>query len=284
MFRDYLLQFLKIDKLLKYLVVNHLKTHQHIATLLSFLFKQVRDVLGNTESAAKIGKSILEDLPDSNYLKPVMWAEYKREKKESTSQHQRKECFAFGVSLGVRSYVRPIFLYIKLSQLRKIEDENTVVTPQDFESFRHGMKRKKMNVKSKYSEFKWPCKSCEIFFEEKSFKPKRTRSEESYLPFGNCAEYDVIRTKKLDKRLDSPNVKSKWTHVEKACTNQFLAFKELSRIIGELDGPEKASERNHALQRYHTKTRTPRMKVLRYESNPSHADHELIAVVWPPEN
>ena len=71
----------------------------HIATLLSYLFKQVRDVLGNPGSAATTGKSILESLPDSNYLKPVMWTQYKTEEKESTSQHERKECFAFGVPL-----------------------------------------------------------------------------------------------------------------------------------------------------------------------------------------
>ena len=234
-------------------------------------------MLGNTEFAAKLGKYILEDLPDSNYLKPAMWAEYKRKEKESTSQHETKECFAFGVSLGVRSYVRPLFLCIKLNQLRKIEDENTVVALQDFESFRQSMKRKRMNVKTKYSKSKEPCDSCQIFF---YLKPEHTQSKESFLPFGNCAEYDIIRTKNLDYYLDSPDVKSEWSKIEKACTNQLKAFKSLER---ELDESKKASG-NDMLEAYHTKTRTPKMKVLRYESNPSQADHKLIAVVWPPEN
>ena len=145
------------------------------------------------------------------------------------------------------------------------------------------MKRNEKDLKTKYSKLRDPCISCQIFFDGKSFDPESTRSEEDYPPFGNCAEYDVIRTKKLSRYLGSADVKSEWSNVEKACTNQFLAFKEFSQNPGrELDGPEKTSE-NGMLQAYHKTTRTPKMKVLRYEWDPSQAENKLIAVVWPPE-
>lgn len=249
------------------MVVSHLKTYMltHSNTSNLFLFKQVRDVLGNTETAAKIGKDILESLPDKNKLKPTTWAQHK----------ERKECF--GVSLGVRPYVRSLFLYIKLSQLRRIEDNYTGGRLQDVNAFKHLM-RMETDEDSNYEEPADACPSCKIFFDKDSSYPQYTRSQDGP-PFGNCAEYDVIRTENLDYCLASPDVKILWDDVKSACIKQFKAFKELAR---KLDGPRRPwPPRNTMLQTYHTTTRAAKTKVLRYEWNLLQRDYRLIAVVWP---
>ena len=222
-------------------------------------------MLGNTEFSAIIAKSILEDLPDKNKLKPKMWAQHK----------ERKECF--GVSLGVRSYVRSLFLYTKLSQLREIGDEYTGVRLQDVDAIRH-MDIMIPDEKSKYAIPAKPCLSCKIFFDpDGKIIPEHKRFQD-YAPFGNCAEYDVIRTENLDYFLASPDVKILWDDVKSACIKQFKAFKELAR---KLDLPGRAPRRppgNAMLRTFYVKT-----KVLRYKWDISRRDYKLIAEVWPPE-
>ena len=251
-------------------------------------------MLGNNEFAAAIGKSILECLPDMNKLKPKMWAQHK----------ERKECF--GVSLGVRSYVRSLFLYTKLSQLRKIEREYRGVRLQDVDAFRH-MDIMIPDERSEYAVPAQPCLSCRIFFHpDKRTNPERTRFQGgSCPPFGNCAEYDVIRTENLDYCLAFPDVKALWDDVESACNMQFKAFKDLARKLDGPGRPPRRPPRNAMLQtyhtamlrtyhtamlrtyhtamlrKYHTTTRKAETKVLRYKWDSSRREHKLIADVWP---
>ena len=234
------------------------------------MLKQVQDIQGNTEAAGTNGKSILEALPDLNKLKPAVWAEHKK----------KKECF--GVSLGVRSYVRSLYLYRKLSQLRKMKDQDIAL--QNVHAHRH--KKKGKGKATKYKKPKPPCPSCKIVFDPSTFNSKDAEKPPEKVPFfGNCAEYDVIRTGKLDSCLVSI-ANSLWNDVELACIKQFSAFTELTR---KLDEPNNTS-RNDILQTYHTKTHEAKTKVLRYEwdrnvmntAEPNIMNTaKLVTVVWP---
>ena len=59
----------------------------------------------------KLLEKCLEELSDMNYFKPVVWA-----------QEWRQPDLHHGVSLGVRTFVRPLYLYIKLNQLKNVQD------------------------------------------------------------------------------------------------------------------------------------------------------------------
>jgi hypothetical protein len=106
---------------------NGFKTNDH------FYRFQVRDLFdGNHKEASIFGRKFLESLPDVNYLKPPVWAEVVEDKK-------KPECF--GVSLGVRTFVRPLFLYIKLTQLRR--NGNNHVKLEDVNAFQSMYRKSK---------------------------------------------------------------------------------------------------------------------------------------------
>ena len=228
---------------------------------------QVRDLLGD-EDASVWCRETLEGLPNGNYLKPAVWAEH-----ESRTEY-------FGVSLGVRSFVRPLYLYIKLSQLRKINSGHTRLKLEEVDAFQ-SMDRRIMieerayHEKSKYNKAIDPCKSCETFFGPTKNWPRA--SSINLPPFGNCAEYDIIRTENLDYYLASSCVIRLWSDVEVACKEQFRAFKELTK---KLDGPGNLSK-TEILQTYHTSTCNAKPKVLVF--NFWRGEYKLIAQEWPPK-
>ena len=84
--------------------------------------------LNAIESTIEIGKKFLESLHDTNNLKPKVWAQ------------QREKTRFFGVSLGVRSFVRPLYLYIKLRELRNSKDKYNTVKLQVVVAYIHEQK------------------------------------------------------------------------------------------------------------------------------------------------
>ena len=192
-------------------------------------------MLDNSEKAPEIGRQHLECLPDRNYLKPMIWAEHKN----------KPECF--GVSLGVRSFVRPLYLGIKLSQLRN--DEN-VVKLEDVNAFQ-SMDRN-MSSKYKKNNIKPPCHSCQIFFEK----------ERNFSLFGNCAEYDAIGTASSNGKLREIKKRQDWVEFELACKKHLTEFSKLTSD----------------LKTYYKKTRTT--TILKYKWIPSNRNYELKSKKW----
>ena len=201
-------------------------------------------MLDNPESASESCKLILKNgLPDENRLKPTVWAEHQT----------RKECF--GVSLGVAAFVRSLYLHIKLSQLR---NGNQDVQLEDV------IARTIPRGNDNQGEDRDPCKSCKIFFTDRS---ERTGS---IFNFGNCAEYDVIQSPKLNSCLNSEEVANLWAEVKLACQGQLNAFKLLS---SKLDGHE---GRREMLNTYYMDTNG---KVLKYAKNATGV-YTLRVKVW----
>ena len=167
----------------------------------------------------------------------------------------------FGVSLGVRTFVRPLFIYIKLAQLRT--GKNGVMTccklseTQAFEKIRRGSL-------SKYEKEKEPCSSCRAFFGVLRCLKKNS----SFLPFGNCAEYDVIQTGNLDCLLNL--MVTQWNIFQNACQEHFKAFKSfLQSCEGETMNTDEYLE-----------IKEKNSKILQYGQNGK--NFELKAVDWPP--
>ena len=252
---------------------QRLKTYQ-LQHFCLFYSIQVRDLfrihkIKNHKNAAEIGRIVLEGLPDGNHLKPVVWAEHK----------ERQDCY--GVSLGVRPFLRPLYLYIKMNQLRNVENCcYDSVKPEDVNAFQ-SVKRRRIRCvpsadKSPYKEnenkpkVKPPCVSCKIFF-----KGLKERKKNSLPPFANCAEYDVIRTPKLDDVLSSiEGTKSEhWIHFKSACKEHFKAFNELTQ---KLDEPGNSSQ-NELLETYYKNTRNAKILKYQWVNYPKHGSYELVA-------
>ena len=142
-----------------------------------------------------------EQLPDANKFKPRVWATH-------------KITGLFGVSLAVGSLVRPLFLFIKLVQLRKLCNADCQL--KDTEAFRLTEK----NTKSKYVTEIKPCASCALFFDG-SYEESRKFP----VPFGNCAEYDVNQTGKLDLLLSRRFERHAWDTFKEKCQNYLEAFR-----------------------------------------------------------
>lgn len=131
----------------------------NFSTLKYFLFTtltlQVRNLFPNCKKVSSVGRSFLKSLPEVNYFKPTVWA-----------QHKRK-AGCYGVSLAVQPFVRPLYLYTKLSQLKRVEDGQ--ISLKDVIA----MKINRLN-----DHIIQPCVGCQCYF-----------GFISYPPFGNCAEY-----------------------------------------------------------------------------------------------
>ncbi|CAB4033334.1 Hypothetical predicted protein, partial [Paramuricea clavata] len=205
----------------------------------------------NHKNAAEIGRTVLEGLPDGNRLKPVVWAEHK----------ERQDCY--GVSLGVRPFLRPLYLYIKMNQLRNVENSDDGVKLKHVNAFQSVKRRRIRFVPSDKSPYKGnenkpkvkpPCVSCKIFF--KGFKKKKSNS---LPPFANCAEYDVIRTPNLDYVLRYNEGTKHWINFKSACEKHFKAFNELTQ---KLDEPGNSSQ-NEILETYYKNTLNA--KILKYQ-------------------
>ena len=195
---------------------------------LMFCLIQVRDLYCNDKDARLISQRFLKNLRDENKLRPEVWAEC------------RENPVCYGVSLGVRHFVRPLYLYTKLRQLRpnvkSDQLEGVIAFP---------IKEDDLG--------KQHCITCQRFF-----------GFISPPIIGNCAEYDVIGNV-------HPNLlrTEQGQQFKAACQQHFNAFKAMMRDIHIYNNvlPE------GVLRRYFSYTRSPnRPKVLKYQWNP-----ELIA-------
>lgn len=200
--------------------------------------------------AASMGKFCLEKLPDVNKLKPAVWAKHEKNPE------------SFGVSLGVRSFVRPLFIYVKLVQLRGYKYKKECLKLSDTKAF-EAIKRGEMLTNSKYEKEKDPCASCRAFFGVLQCSSK----EPTFLPFGNCAEYDVIQTANLDSHLNQ--IEEDWNIFQFACQTYFKAFKDLI-LSSEIE--------KENIQKY-LEIKAQNSKILQFKQNGK--DFELKVVNWP---
>ena len=242
-----------------------------------FLYQkwQVQDLFGEIDKtrAAELGKRYLEELPDINFLKPVVWA-----------QHKDMPEF-FGVSLGVRKFVRPLFLYYKLQNLRNVPNDSNDVELKDVEAFETAVNRELLlktesparNENNEYNNPKSPCQSCLVFFCCRKLTPKELQRPPTFPPFGNCAEYDVIRTSKLNSVLRDLQYNTEhWALFESACEAHVEEFKKLS-VSGTSANPREEIEKYYKS--------TGNAKVLKYQKIRPTFDCQfrLVAKDWRPK-
>ena len=137
--------------------------------------------------AFTIGRKCLTSLDNKNRLKPAVFAFDQNEPKY------------YGVSLGVGSFLQPLYLYNKLLPLKDSRRENL---------------NTKLLVTKKIRENIPLCASCQYFFNG-SFKI-------DIFPFGNCAEFDALR----NVRSDWPHT-NEWNVFETSCQQHFKAYRKM---------------------------------------------------------
>ena len=186
-----------------------------------------------------------------------------------------------GVSLGVRSFARPLFLYIKLNQLRILPNDCNGVKLEAVKAYETALKRKFLlkkdcparNKSGEYKNEKDPCRSCQVFFD--CYKLTLITRPRTFVPFGNCAEYDVIRTNNLDSLLRDLERKTEhWALFESACEAHIQNFRQLS---ANLRTPVEPYEE---IKTYYISTGDA--KVLKYQKigQPFNPEFKLIAENW----
>ena len=230
----------------------------------------MKDFFDNHKDACVTTLDLLGNLTDGNCLKPTCWAEH--------SKDPEKHC---GFSLGVRHFVRPLYLYIKLRDLREYGDNG--VKLEDVNVYKcidkaHLERNPSLTEhKSKYKNRKngtprstrGHCKSCEIFFGGRLHKRKKNKQSLDF--FGYCAEYDVIKTNKLDYLLRS--IES-WRNFESASRVYLEALNSLTKKIGE------SLDRHTLLMKYFQITLDVNVNVLKYEYSSESYNYELKAMNW----
>ena len=193
----------------------------------------MRNLFPNCEKARSFGRGFLKSLPEVNCLKPAVWAEHKK----------KPECY--GVSLGVRPFVRPLYLYTKLSRLKKVENDLKDV--------------KALKINRLKDSGIPPCVGCQCFFGLFSFPP-----------FGNCAEYDVIGNVKPDLLQTD-----EWQAFKSACQQHLKAFNKMLGMLREARYPYK-----QILKIYFEDTMNS--KILKYQWNPEKKAFKLTLENWLP--
>ena len=188
----------------------------------------------------------------------------------------------------MRKFVRPLFLYIKLTQLRNFKNGHNGVDLKDVKAYESALKRKYLlkqeaaepeapsNKKSEYNNEKTPCQSCQVFFDR--YKLTLNKQKPSFPPFGNCAEYDVIRTNNLDSVLrDLKQNTEHWALFESACERHFQEFNQLTTIL------EEACDPSERIKVYYKNT--SEAKILKYQMfGPMFEPHfSLVAKNWRPD-
>ena len=198
----------------------------------------------NLTTAASVGKSYLEELPDVNRLKPTMWAEHAQ---------NPQIC---GVSIGVRKFVRPLFIFIKLVQLRaSSRNTQTSFALSETEAFKA---LRTAGLLSEYDQKKEPCESCTVTFDV--LQPSLDGPPSFKFPFGNCAEYDIIRSGNLNSILGG--ISEDWNTFRNAC--------------------EAVNERD---QQEYIDIQIGNSKILKYHAVGKHGVHyELKVVDWKTPN
>ena len=106
-----------------------------------------------------------------------------------------------------------------------------------------------------------PCDSCNIHFDKfipRTSRRRRSKKRSIRLPlFANCAEYDVIRSGKLDHLLRHAAL-NHWTQFEKAYAEHFNAFEDFkAKLRSSEHSPESLIK-----EYYH---RTANAKILKYK-------------------
>ena len=205
----------------------------------------MRDIgsIDRNKYVSVIGREWLESLPDDNTFKPHVWAQDKVEKSR------------YGVSLGVGAFVRPLYLFTKLSQLNQSSNvENSKLENVKAIQIRKIRKRKHF--------LRDPCVNCQ-----------RSFGFLSGAPLGNCAEYDVVGIVKPDLFE-----KDQWHRFKSACGQHFLAFKRMLDMV-EIN----YSSFEEIIESYFRNTRGPlKPTVLKYEWNSEKSVFDLVFTPdWP---
>ena len=224
----------------------------------------MRYLFNDCDDPSKVARMQLSKLHDGNYLKPVVWAE---------STNNGKKYFA--VSVGMRPYLRPLYLFTKLRSLGYIN--NNTVALERVEAFQTIMHRKtregynpskKSGYKANNSkdegkrvekETKLPCASCEIFFQGTRLPYDRNTK---FPYFGNCAEFDIVKEENSEAKLNEIKSNDPWRNFENGCQEHFEAFTILKEKMPEQR--EGQLERNDVLD-YYNNTHNINRKALKYK-------------------
>lgn len=188
-------------------------------------------------------REFLQKLESHNLLKPAVWAEDQKQ-------------LSYGVSVGVGLFVRPLYLYKKLSTLK--DGKNAKGIPLgDVKAFTIKYTEDK-NVKNTQ---KSPCLTCQCCF-----------GFTSQPMIGNCAEYDVIG-------MVSPNslgTDDDWGEFKVACEAHFSTFNEMNQqIMSNEKTPYKI------IEEYFGKTYSSKPKVLSYAWDSETKGYKVIVMHWP---
>jgi hypothetical protein len=184
-------------------------------------------------------------LSDRNPLKPTVWAKDK--------YHPLKH---FAVSLGIYYHLRPLYLYIKLCNLRHPNDNIALgdVHAQAFDEMKKGTNEEE-------SRGKEACASCKIFFENKESE----QLEETNFHFlGNCAEYDIVEGEKTKNKLCEiklPGPTSNWKILEEECERHIKAFNKLKNKVKKSEVGINMKD----MREYYNKIRNANQKALKYK-------------------
>ena len=202
-------------------------------------------------NARIISRQLLKNLPRKNKLKPPVWAECKT-----------APVVYYGVSLGVRNFVRPLYLLTKLRQLPNLENVPQVENRlQDVKAY----------TMKKNDDVKEPCITCQRYFGFISFPI-----------IGNCAEYDVIG--KVDSNLPKTQLeKQEWQKFESACQQHLDAFNAMMEEIKRKEIRREEISPEEIIKRYFKNIRIPgKPKVLKYQWSPTTmGGFQVVAIDWP---
>ena len=182
---------------------------------------------------------------------------------------------SYGVSVGVRSFVRPLYLYKKLHTLIKRENDEVirlsnvaafeVEPPQQHQPPQQDQPPQQRQPQQQQDQNipKPPCITCQYLFDGFTSKPK--------FPIGNCAEYDIIG--KVPRNLLETQP---WRRFVSACQQHLHAFNAMNREI--LNG---AGQSRKILQDYFDNAHAQGQKVLKCEWNPEERAFDIICTIWP---
>lgn len=217
----------------------------------------------------------MSKLSDGNYLKPVVWAE---------AAYDSKKYFA--VSVGMRPYLRPLYIFTKLRSLSYTD--NNFVALERVNAFQSIMDRKEKNgynpsKKSGYKankskdegkkiekETKNPCTSCEIFFQ--NVTPQYTE-DTKFTYFGNCAEYDIVQGENSEQKLTEIKSSDHWEKFKLGCQGHFEAFTALREKV------ERSQQlKLKDMRDYYNDTHNINQKALKYRWSNSREAYELVTI------
>ena len=182
---------------------------------------------------------------------------------------KHRQRLSYGVSVGVRSFVRPLYLHKKLHTL--INRENDEVIPlNNVEAFKIENQEQQQQQQQQQHEHQYtpkrPCVTCQCLFD--GF------ANEFRYPIGNCAEYDITGNVPRNLLETQPG-----QHFVFACQQHLNAFNAMNREI--LDGML-ARQPRQILESYFNNAHSRCLKVLEYQWNSETKAFDLIWTIWPP--